>query len=95
MKGMKQLLRTFLAKHLRKGTQSRRYTVRRGLARGLRREGGLGFVPEWLFPTTEEDIQLRRLSLDGKTIYDVGGFEGVFALFFFPGSGHTWAGRCL
>ena len=57
------------------------YTVRHGLARGLRRRGGLGFVPQWGTPSAEERF-LDSLSLEGQTVYDVGGSEGVFTLFF-------------
>jgi FkbM family methyltransferase len=57
------------------------YTVRHGLARGLRRRGGLGFVPHWGTPTPEERF-FEHLSLDGQTVYDVGGYEGVITLFF-------------
>jgi FkbM family methyltransferase len=59
----------------------REYTVRHGLARGLRRRGGLGFVPQVGAQPTEE-LFLETLDLAGKTVYDVGGYEGVFSLFF-------------
>jgi FkbM family methyltransferase len=57
------------------------YTVRHGLARGLRRRGGLGFVPQWSAPSAEERF-LETLDLSGQTVYDVGGYEGVITLFF-------------
>jgi FkbM family methyltransferase len=57
------------------------YTVRHGLARGLRRRGGLGFVPQFGTRSTEEQF-LESLSLDGETVFDVGGYEGIFTLFF-------------
>jgi FkbM family methyltransferase len=57
------------------------YTVRHGLARGLRRRGGLGFVPQIGSMSAEERF-LQTLSLDGDTVYDVGGYEGIFTLFF-------------
>ena len=57
------------------------YTVRHGLARGLKRRGGLGFVPQVGTPPREESF-LESLDLAGKTVYDVGGYEGVFSLFF-------------
>lgn len=59
----------------------RTYTVRHGLARGLRRRGGLGFVPQ-LGSRSAEETFLERLSLEGATVYDVGGYEGIFTLFF-------------
>ena len=60
---------------------NRVYTVRHGLARGLKRRGGLGFVPQVGTPPAEEGF-LQALDLAGRTVYDVGGYEGVFSLFF-------------
>ncbi len=57
------------------------YTVRHGLARGLRRRGGLGFVPQFGARSAEEQF-IERLSLDGDVVFDVGGYEGIFTLFF-------------
>jgi FkbM family methyltransferase len=57
------------------------YTVRHGIARGLRRRGGLGFVPQLAARSAEERF-LEGLSLSGQTVYDVGGYEGIFTLFF-------------
>ncbi len=56
------------------------YTSRRGLAKGLKRRGGLGFLPGGK-PTAEEDF-LRTLDLQGKTVFDVGGFMGLMTIFF-------------
>jgi FkbM family methyltransferase len=60
---------------------NRVYTVRHGLAKGLKRRGGLGFVPDLGAPPREEGF-LQALDLAGKTVYDIGGYEGVFTLFF-------------
>lgn len=61
------------------------YTSRRGLTRGLRRRGGLGWVPAWLTgssaPTPEEQFFLS-LDLKGEVVYDIGAFHGLFTLFF-------------
>lgn len=57
------------------------YTVRHGLARGLRRRGGLGFVPRFGARSPEEQF-IEHLSLDGEVVFDVGGYEGIFTLFF-------------
>lgn len=57
------------------------YTIRRGLAAGMRRKGGLGFLPLAASETAETQF-LSGLDLSGKTVYDVGGFEGVLTLFF-------------
>jgi FkbM family methyltransferase len=58
------------------------YTVRSGVARGLRRHGGYGFLPGLLRSATREDHFLTGLELRGRTVYDIGGHEGVFSLFF-------------
>lgn len=68
------------------------YTVRHGLARGLRRRGGLGFVPTIGRPSIEEAF-LESLQLEGQTVFDVGGYEGVFTLFFARRAGP--AGRVI
>ena len=56
------------------------YTCRRGLMQGLRRRGGLGFMPGGT-PTPEEAF-LRSLDLQGKTVFDIGGFHGLMTVFF-------------
>jgi FkbM family methyltransferase len=61
------------------------YTVRHGLARGLKRKGGLGFLP--FVKLTPEELFLQNLDLTGKTIYDIGGFQGIFAIFFARAAG--------
>src|ERR1700722_11710917 len=59
------------------------FTVRHGLIRGMKKRGGLGWVP---FAAgrqeTAEDAFLSSLDLAGQTVYDVGGFEGVLTMFF-------------
>lgn len=56
------------------------YVARSGLARGLRRRGGLGFLPGR--PLTAEERWLAARVWQGQIVYDVGAWEGVFALFF-------------
>lgn len=56
------------------------YTVRYGLAQGLKRRGGLGFLKRQAL--SPEEQFLLRLDLTGKTVYDVGAWEGIFTLFF-------------
>jgi FkbM family methyltransferase len=60
------------------------YTVRRGLIRGMKRKGGLGWMPVWLSRgvETREEIFWRGLALEGLVIYDVGAFHGILTLFF-------------
>jgi FkbM family methyltransferase len=57
------------------------YTVRHGLAKGLTRRGGLGFVPQ-LGRRPPEERFLEGLEFRGGTVFDVGGYEGIFTLFF-------------
>jgi FkbM family methyltransferase len=57
------------------------YTARRGLAKGLKRRGGLGFLPR-VRPEPLEETFLQTLELRDRTVYDIGGYEGVFTLFF-------------
>ncbi len=57
------------------------YTMRHGLAAGMRRKGGLGFLPLGAQHTAETKF-LSNLDLAGKTVYDIGGFEGVLTMFF-------------
>ena len=60
------------------------YTVRYGLLKGMKRKGGLGWLPA-TFPTgvvTAEQRFWSDLNLSGMTVYDVGAFEGLLTLFF-------------
>ena len=56
------------------------YTVRHGLIRGMRRKGGLGWIPA--AAQNKEELFWRDLPLDGLVIYDVGAFHGILTLFF-------------
>ena len=67
------------------------YVARRGLIKGMRRKGGFSFMPGGT-PTAEEKF-LRDLDLMGLTVYDVGGWEGVYTMFFARAVGH--AGRVV
>ena len=60
------------------------YTVRHGLLRGMKRKGGLGWWPAFLYPQaqTPEQSFLRSLDLAGRVVYDVGAFHGLFTLVF-------------
>ena len=55
------------------------YKIRQGVAAGLIRKGGFGFIPRQLSP---EERFLLGLEWDRQTVFDVGGYEGVFTLFF-------------
>jgi FkbM family methyltransferase len=61
------------------------YTVRHGLAKGLKRKGGLAFLPAALADTSGREAEERfllGLELEGQTVYDVGGDQGIYTLFF-------------
>jgi FkbM family methyltransferase len=56
------------------------YTVRHGLIRGMKRKGGLGWLP--VGTATKEELFWRGLDLAGLVVYDVGAFHGILTLFF-------------
>lgn len=61
------------------------YTQRHGLIRGMKRRGGLGFLPPFLAPwadKTAETAFVSKLNLNDAVVYDIGAFEGILTLFF-------------
>ncbi|MDQ6829798.1 MAG: FkbM family methyltransferase [Gemmatimonadota bacterium] len=62
--------------------RDRTYRIRHGLAAGMRRKGGLGFLAFFPPRETSETRFLSQLPLTGKVVYDVGAFEGLLTLFF-------------
>lgn len=61
------------------------YTQRHGLIRGMKRQGGLGFLPAILAGGDHETAEhrfLRSLDLGHKVVYEVGAFQGILTLFF-------------
>ena len=60
------------------------YTTRHGLLRGIKRKGGLGWIPAWISGEIEtpEHRFWKSLDLKGLVIYDVGAFQGLLTLFF-------------
>ena len=60
------------------------YTVRHGLIRGMRRKGGMGWLPLAVSSSVEtpEERFWRNLDLTGLVVYDVGAFRGMLTLFF-------------
>ena len=60
------------------------YTVRHGLIRGMKRNGGLGWMPAWLSRSikTREEMFWHDLAMGGLVVYDVGAFHGILTLFF-------------
>lgn len=61
------------------------YTVRHGLIQGMKRKGGMGFLPAAFLSggahRPEEEF-FRSLSLAGKVVFDIGAFHGIMTLFF-------------
>jgi FkbM family methyltransferase len=68
-----------LASYLRGVTQHGVYTVRSGVAKGLKRRGGFGFIPRDI---SREEAFLAAMDFRGKTVFDIGGYEGIYTLFF-------------
>ncbi len=60
------------------------YTVHHGLLKGMKRKGGLGWMPQIFSPgaVTAEHMFWHDLDLSGMTVYDVGAFHGLVTLFF-------------
>lgn len=57
------------------------YEVAYGSVR-IKRKGGLGYLKKLIGHHTPEEKFLSSLDLNGNTIYDVGGFIGIFTIFF-------------
>jgi len=73
----KHLLISWLSSNLFDGVT---YTVRNGLNKGLRRRGGLGWLPSER--DTPETRFWKALDLKGKVVYDVGAFHGLLTMYF-------------
>ena len=60
------------------------YTVRHGLIQGMRRKGGLGWLPPSVSSQSEtkEHEFWKTLDLRGLVVYDIGCFHGILTLFF-------------
>lgn len=67
------------------------HTARHGIGRGFKQIGGVGLLlPQWIQKrreehpehVAEEEALLRSLDLEGKTVYDIGSFHGILAMFF-------------
>lgn len=71
-------IRHYLGEHSRILTDPITYKTRSGIAKGLKRSGGLGFLPRRL---SDEEKFYLSLSLRGKVVYDVGSNEGIFSLY--------------
>ena len=60
------------------------YTVRHGLLKGMKRKGGLAWLPEFISGSTRTPEQTfwANLEFKGLTIYDIGAFHGLLTLLF-------------
>jgi FkbM family methyltransferase len=60
------------------------YTVRHGLLKGMKRKGGLAWLPEFIAGSTNTPEMSFWMSRDfnGCVVYDVGAFHGLLTLFF-------------
>ena len=78
---LKHQLLAWISRHL---FDNATYTVRHGLLKGMKRKGGLGWVPALFSPgiMTAEHQFWCGLNLSGMTVYDVGAFHGLLTLFF-------------
>ena len=78
---LKDRLETWISLHLFDNVT---YTVRRGLLKGMKRKGGLGWAPAMFSPglMTSEQQYLSDLNLSGMVVYDIGAFHGLLTLFF-------------
>jgi FkbM family methyltransferase len=84
---MEKLRSSSLTHVLRRLLKNQVYTARSGLIVGLKRRGGLGFVPGKAL--SREEIFLKNLDFKGKVVYDVGGFIGLMTMFFARAVGKT------
>ena len=79
--GAKHRLVAWISQHL---FDDLTYTVQHGLNKGMKRKGGLGWLPEFLTSSakTPEEVFWSNLNLRDMVVYDVGAFEGLLTLYF-------------
>jgi FkbM family methyltransferase len=60
------------------------YTVRHGLLKGMKRRGGLAWLPEFIAGSarTPEHEFWSKQDFTGQTVYDIGAFHGLLTLYF-------------
>jgi FkbM family methyltransferase len=59
------------------------YTVRHGLLKGMKRKGGLGWLPGRVgADSSPEHRFLAHYDFSGMVVYDIGAFHGLMTLFF-------------
>ena len=85
-------LKKTIAVNLNRVFQNHTYTSRHGLAKGLKRKGGLAFLPSFVPRSTEmlkEEHFIAGLDFKGLTVFDIGGDQGIYTLFFASKVGET------
>jgi len=78
-------LKKSVAVYLSRLAKDHVYTSRHGLAKGLKRKGGLAFLPGFVPRATEmfkEEQFIDGLDFTGQTVFDIGGDQGIYTLFF-------------
>ena len=67
------------------------YTVRHGLLKGVKRRGGLSWIPNigGFFKETPEHRCVCSLHVQSNVVFDVGAFEGLITLFFARNAQHV------
>jgi FkbM family methyltransferase len=78
-------IRSRVVSRLSRALDGLTYTQRHGIIAGMRRRGGLGFLPAWVAGRegdTAEIRFLRALDMRGQVVYDVGAFHGILTLHF-------------
>lgn len=78
-------IKKFAAINLNRVFKNHVYVSKHGPAKGLKRKGGLSFLPGFIPRSTEMDREeafLEKLNLRGKVVYDIGGDQGIYTLFF-------------
>jgi FkbM family methyltransferase len=75
----------FLSSLMRGLLDSGTYTVRHGLIKGMKRKGGIGFIPALIARNHKNRAECRFFKLrnfDNQVVYDIGGYHGLLSLFF-------------
>ena len=74
------LILNFVVKTVRFFFKDKVVTIRNGPARKLKRKFGLGSKPK--LTLTKEEKFVMGLNFEGKTVFDIGAYIGIFTLFF-------------
>src|SRR6266404_6824176 len=85
-------LKKTIAVNLSRVFKNHTYTSRHGLAKGLKRKGGLAFLPSFVPRSTEmlkEEHFIAAFDFKGQTVFDIGGDQGIYTLFFARKVGET------